>query len=145
MAQANLTHQQRAQVAARFEVWQSVVQVQRWFKSVFGKNKSLSKNTIKNCHDRLINVGSVLRKPYKSRALTARTQVNIEAVKDSCEINSSISVREISKTSGISYGTVFRILKKDLNFKPWKPIAVQEIFPCCIYYFCILFPIVAFS
>ena len=46
-----------------------------------------------------------------------------------CDENHGISVRQISKTSGISHGSVYRILKKDLHFKPWKPIAVQEIFP----------------
>ena len=72
------------------EVTGSIVKVQRLFKSVFGKNTSLSKNTIKNFHDKLINVGYVLREPYKSRALTAGAQDNIEAVKHSCEINSGI-------------------------------------------------------
>ena len=71
----------------------------------------------------------MLRKSYKTRPLTARTQDNIDAVKQTCDENHGISVRQISKTSGISHGPVYRNLKKDLHFKPWKPIAMQEIFP----------------
>ena len=129
MAKANLTPQQRAQIASRFEVWGSIIEVRRWFRSTFGIHKQVSPNTIKTCHYKMLNVGNVLRKPYKSRSLTARTQDNIDAVKKTCDENHSISVRQISKTSGISYGSVYRILKKDLNFKPWKAIAVQQIFP----------------
>jgi len=122
MAQANLTTQQRAQIASRIEVWGSIIEVQRWFCSAFGIHKKLSPNTIKTCHSKLI--WTVLRKPYKSLPLTAQTQDNIDVVKQHVWWEpwhiSSANVQKIP---------VYRILKKDLDFKPWKPIAVQEIFP----------------
>ena len=118
MAQANLTPQQRAQIASRFEVWGSIIEIQRWFRSTFGIHKKVSPNTIKTCHSKLLNIETVLRKSYKTRPLTARTQDNIDAVKQTCDENHGISVRQISKTSGISHGSVYRILKKDLHFKP---------------------------
>ena len=81
MAQANLTPQQRAQIASRFEVWGSIIEVKRWFRSTFGIHKKVSPNTIKTCHSKLLNIGTVLRKSYKTRPLTARTQDNIDVVK----------------------------------------------------------------
>ena len=39
------------------------------------------------------------------------------------------SIRNASSASGLSYTLVRDILHKDLNFKPWKPKSVQELFP----------------
>ena len=37
--------------------------------------------------------------------------------------------KNASSASGLSYKLVIDILHKDLNFKPWKPKSVQELFP----------------
>ena len=60
MVQANLTPQQRAQIASRFEVWGSIIEAQRWFRSTFGIHKKVSPNTIKTCHSKLLNIGTFI-------------------------------------------------------------------------------------
>jgi len=43
-----LTVQERAQIAARYEEWNSVVAVQRWWLTVKGRNATIRQETIKN-------------------------------------------------------------------------------------------------
>ena len=92
MAQTNLTPQQMAKIASSFELWGSLIEVYRWFRSTFGIHKKESPNTIKTCHSKLLNVRNVLLKPYKSGSLTARTQENIETVKRTCDESFGISI-----------------------------------------------------
>jgi len=54
-----LTAKERAQIAARYEVWNSVVAVQRWWLMVQGRNNTIRPETIKNCHSKLLTTGSV--------------------------------------------------------------------------------------
>ncbi|XP_066965221.1 uncharacterized protein [Macrobrachium rosenbergii] len=56
---AGLTLQERAQIAARYEVWRSVPQVQRWWRTVKGRYAEVDTKTIKNCHAKLMATGSV--------------------------------------------------------------------------------------
>ncbi|PSN40078.1 hypothetical protein C0J52_18239 [Blattella germanica] len=49
-----LTVQQRAQIAARYEVWNSVLLVQRWWRNMNGVNATIRPETIKNCHRKLM-------------------------------------------------------------------------------------------
>ena len=64
--------QERVQLAARYEVWRSVVQVQRWWRTIKGRHAQVDPKTIKNCHEKLITTGSVADtrrsgRPSKSR------------------------------------------------------------------------------
>ena len=52
----HLTVQERAQIAARYEVWNSVVAVQRWWRTVKGRNATIRQETIKNGHSKLLRV-----------------------------------------------------------------------------------------
>ena len=54
-----LTVKERAQIAVRYEVWNSVVAVQRWWRTVKGRNTTIRPETIKNCHSKLLTTGSV--------------------------------------------------------------------------------------
>jgi hypothetical protein len=67
-----LTLQERAQIAARYEVWGCIVQVQRWWRTIKGKHAQIDPKTIKNCHKKLMTTGSVADtqrsgRPSKSR------------------------------------------------------------------------------
>ncbi|KAK7072238.1 hypothetical protein SK128_001416, partial [Halocaridina rubra] len=52
-----LTLQERAQLAARYEVWKYVVRVQRWWMTIRGVHAQGDAMTIKNCHAKLIATG----------------------------------------------------------------------------------------
>jgi len=56
----HLTVTERAQIAARYEVWNSVVAVQRWWHVAKGRNTTIHQETIKNCHSKLLTTGSVM-------------------------------------------------------------------------------------
>lgn len=126
---AQLSIQKRFQIAARYEVWRSVTQVQRWFKRTFGKNETLGPNTIKRCHDKLSETGSVNNKKRPKDLPKKRTEEKVAAVRRLFAEDPGRSIRNASSASGLSYHLVRDILHKDLNFKPWKPKSVQELFP----------------
>jgi hypothetical protein len=54
-----LTVQERAQIVARYEEWNSVVAVQRWWLTVKGRNATIRQETIKNCHSKFLTTRSV--------------------------------------------------------------------------------------
>ena len=126
---AQLSIQKRFQIAARYEVWRSVTQVQRWFKRTFGKNETLGPNTIKRCHDKLSETGFVNNKKRPKDLPKKRTEEKVAAVRRLFAEDPGRSIRNASSASGLSYHLVRDILHKDLNFKPWKPTSVQELFP----------------
>jgi len=54
-----LTVKERAQIAARYEVWNSVAAVQSWWRTVKGRNTAFRPETVKNCYSKLLTTGSV--------------------------------------------------------------------------------------
>eukprot|EP00106_Octopus_bimaculoides_P012208 XP_014779650.1 PREDICTED: uncharacterized protein LOC106875864 [Octopus bimaculoides] len=54
-----LTVQEQTKIAARYEVWNSVVLVQRWWHAWKGKHATLRLETIKSCHAKLMTMSSV--------------------------------------------------------------------------------------
>ena len=74
---AQLSLKKRFQIAARYEVWGSITQVQRWFKGTFGRNESLKKDTIYRCHKKLVEGGSVENKKRPKDLPKKRTEENI--------------------------------------------------------------------
>jgi len=55
-----LTVQEQAQIVARYEVWNSVVAVQRWWRVVKGRNATIRQEIIKNCHSILLTVWCIM-------------------------------------------------------------------------------------
>ena len=68
-----LTVQERTEIAARYEVWNSVVAVQRWWHTVKGRYTTIRPETIKNCHSKLLTRGSVTDARRSGRLSTSRT------------------------------------------------------------------------
>ena len=124
-----LSAHKRVSIAARFEVWGSIVQVQRWFKSTFGRNEKLGKNTIKLCHSKLFDTGSVSNTKRPKDLSKKRSAENVAVVRMLFTDDPERSIRNVSLHSDLSYTLVRDILHKNLNFKPWKPQSVQELFP----------------
>ena len=126
---AQLSTQKRFQIAARYEVWRSITQVQRWFKSTFGRNETLGPKTIRRCHENLSESGSVSNKKRPKDLQKKRTDEKVAVVRRLFTDDPGRSIRNVSSVSGLSYTLVRDILRKDLNFKSWKPTSVQELFP----------------
>lgn len=123
-----LSIEERAKIASRYEVWQSVVQVQRWWRAQNGRNASLNARTIKNCHSKLFESGSVKDKKRSGRRPTASREENVNNVQAMFERSPKKSVRQGARESGLTRYAVNKILKKILNFRPWKPNYVQQLF-----------------
>ena len=88
-----LTLQQRAQIASRYKVWQSPIQVQRWWRSEYGKNKTIDAKTIKSCHHKLMTTGSVGDLSRSGRPASNSCEERIQRVSDAF-------VEDGSKSSG---------------------------------------------
>ena len=108
---AQLSTQKLFQIAARYEVWGSVTQVHRWFKSSFGKHETLGPNTIKRCHDKLSESGSVSNKKLAKDLPKKRTEEKIAAVSRLFTDDPGRSITNASLVSGLSYTLVRDILQ----------------------------------
>ena len=51
--------QEHAKIAARYEVWNCTIMVQRWWRAWKGRDETLRPETITNCHAKLMTTGSV--------------------------------------------------------------------------------------
>jgi len=68
-----LTVKERAQIVARYEVWNSLVAVQRWWPTVKGRNNTIRPETIKNCRSKLLTTGSVTDARRSGRPSTSQS------------------------------------------------------------------------
>src|SRR5258705_9159309 len=76
-------HSGRAQIASWFEVWKSVVKVQRWWRTVHDILATIiHPNTIRNCHTKLMTTGSVTDARRSGRPSTVRSPENVAAVEE---------------------------------------------------------------
>jgi hypothetical protein len=76
-----LTTQERAQIASRYEVWNSVVAVQRWWCTMKGGHATVRQETIKNCHSKLLTTGSVKDALWSGRQSTSWSEENVALVR----------------------------------------------------------------
>lgn len=126
MAQ-RLTLQERAQLASRYEVWQSVVRVQRWWRTIHGPRAQVDPKTIKNCHAKLMTTGSVVDVRRSGRPSTSTTQETVHAVQAMFQRSPGKSTRQAARESGLTRYTVRTVLKKVLKWRAWKPHYCQSL------------------
>lgn len=62
----------RAKIASRYKVFQSLVAVQSWWRVVKGANESLNEKNMNNCHRKLLETGSVCDKRRVDVCLLSR-------------------------------------------------------------------------
>lgn len=120
------TTRERAKCAVWFDSMQSVVLVQRRFRTEFnkGRHDSIpSADSIRRWHAALMDTGSVLNAPH-NRVRTRRTDEAIAAVQEHFGDDPHSSTRRASLALGMSRTTVRRILK-DLKWHPYKVHIVQ--------------------
>lgn len=116
----------RTRIAARMEVWQSPIMVQRWWRMVKGRNATLDYKTIKRLHANLIRTGSVTQQKGAGRPKTVITEEAKAAATEAFQRSPKKSIRQYQRESGVSYGSVQRLLK-EMNWRPWKPHFVQAL------------------
>ncbi len=75
-----LTVQDRALIATRYEMWQSVIELQRWWRSQRGRHATLHPNTIKNCHQKLMTTGSVCDTERSGRHSSSRSPEVVDTI-----------------------------------------------------------------
>lgn len=63
-------------LASRHEVWQFVVQVQRRWRSVHGPCASVDAKIIRNCHSKLMSLGSVFN--TYGHPSTSRLEIHVQ-------------------------------------------------------------------
>ena len=85
-------------------------------------SKNWNKNGLDNLLRKIRATNSVDRKPGSGRARSTRTEENIDAVQDLVlsqedRPQTHRSTRQISRETGISQPTVFRIIHEDLKLK----------------------------
>lgn len=118
-----------AKIAIWFDQTQSVVEVQRRFRTHFNdQNRVPSRYVITACHGRLLETGSVLpgkrgpsTPPRPRRTLSTETRV-LEAFRQ----NPEKSLRQGANELGLSSTTIFRILHEK-KMKPYKIQILQAL------------------
>jgi hypothetical protein len=105
----------------------SVVATIRKIKANFGRNHSISKNTVKNIVDKFYQTGSVHDLPRSGGPRTARSAENIAAVSESVRENPRTSVRHRAQELGLSRSSTHRILRIDLHLHPYKVQLRQQL------------------
>lgn len=116
-----LTLTERAQLAARYEVWRSVVAVQRWWRSKHGPRSQVDPKTIKNCHSKLMITGSVADASKTGRPSTTHATNTVEMVREMFTQSPGKSTRQAARECGLSRYTIRTVLKKELQWRAWKP------------------------
>ena len=104
-----LTFKERAQIAARYEVWNSVFAVQIWWRTLKGRNTTIRLETIKNCHSKLLTTGSVTDARRSGRPSTPRSEENMALVRDMFTRSPPKSTRQAVRESGLSRPTVLTV------------------------------------
>jgi hypothetical protein len=100
---------------------------QQKFPDFQGTNQQLAQKVYK-CVNMFLETGSVLRKKGSGQP-TKRTAQNIEEVKQKIAESPNKSIRRLAQETNLSFGTVQLILKKDLQFFPYRVSVVHEIKP----------------
>ena len=111
--------QERAQIALQYHALQSVRDVQSWWRKVNGRNAKLNKKTIWRCYNKLVETGTLLVKKRETKETKVTDPQNITTVKNVVDGDPDKSVRQVGRECGLSYSTVFRILKTELDYRPW--------------------------
>ena len=123
-----LTVQERAQIAARYEVWRSILQVQRWWRTIKGRHAQIDLKTIKNCHEKLTTTGFVTEAQRSGRPSKFRDPEVLQVVQEMFTRSPQKSIRQAARESGSSFRCVHNVLKNEFKWRAWKPHYCQALF-----------------
>ena len=125
-----LTPQQRLQIVQLYyENQRSVKNVFRALRGDYGRHNRPTEPTIRNTITKIETQFTLLDDTRPNRPRPARSEENIAAVAQSVRDDSDESIRRRSQQLGLSYGTTWTILRKDLGLVAYKIQLVQELKP----------------
>ena len=103
--------------------------VYRALRPIYGVHNRPTERTIRHTIGKLKNNLTLLDDTRPIRPRAVRTVENIAAVNESFAKDLEESIRRQSRQLGLSYGTTWAILRKDLGLKAYKIQLVQELKP----------------
>ncbi|KAJ4430259.1 hypothetical protein ANN_22471 [Periplaneta americana] len=122
------TVREQAQIAAHYEVWNSVVLVQRWWRMVKERNATIHPET-RNCHRKLMTTGSIKDAGRTGCPSTFWSEENVAIVWEMFDHSLDKSTSQAACESGLKKYAVHQMLQKELNNCPWKCHYVQQLTP----------------
>ena len=123
----HLALQERAQQAARYEVWKSVVRVQRWWRANKGRYAQVDAKTIKNCHAKLIATWSVADTQRRGRRSNSRGLDVVQVVQEMFTRSPKNSIWQTRRESWLSFHCAQYVLKYEPKWRAWKPHYCQSL------------------
>lgn len=113
---------QRTKVIEFWHQTKSVVKVQREYRRFFNTAHAPNPRTIRRTVDKFSTVGTVcnVNKGRSGRRRTARSEENVQAVREAVVRSPRKSIRRLSKESSMHRTSVHRILTTDLQLFPYK-------------------------
>ena len=125
---ARLALNERCKIAVWMETHQSVITVQRNFRNYFHKDPP-SRPTIYAIHHKFLTTGSVVDIKSTGRHRDIRNVENVVRVLEAFTENPATSIRRVSAETDLSYGSIQRILRKDLKMFPYHVQLLQQLYP----------------
>ena len=100
----HLNLKQRVQLAARYKDCGSVVQVQRWWRTIEGRHAQVDAKTIKNCHATLI--ATVYDTRRRGRPINSRDPEVVQVALEMFTHSPKKSTRQTGRESGLYFHCV---------------------------------------
>ena len=122
-----LTVQERAQIAARYEVWRSIVDVQRWWRTIKGRHAQIDPTTTKNSHVKLMTTGSLTDTQRSGRPSKFRDPEVVQVVQKMFTRSPQKLIRQAARESGLSFCCVRNALNNELKRRAGKPHYCQAL------------------
>lgn len=124
----HLTPQERCEIIKIYHQNQcSVKATWRGLRARFGPHHRPSEQTIRNVVKKFEREFTLLDNPRTNRVRNVRNAENVEAVRQSVRDNPKLSVRRRAQQLDLTYGSTWRIVRKDLGLHPYKIQLVQEL------------------
>ena len=108
---------------------ESLAAAVRKFHTKYGRNSVLTSSTVKRLIEKFRETGSVGDAKHTGRPKTSRSNVNIEAVRESVGENPGTSIRHRGQELQISRSSLQRILEKDLCIHAYIIQLTQQLKP----------------
>ena len=119
--------QERIKVVEAYFATKSIVLTQRQFGRDFPGRNAPSRLTVRRLLDKFRETGSVgdKNKGHSGRPRSARTENNIETLRQRLAESPRKSTRRLSQEAALSRSTVIRIIHQDLHMFPYKIQVLQ--------------------
>ena len=114
-----LTIQERAKIAACYEVGNFIILVQRRWGACKGRHYTLFPEPVRSCHAKPMTTGSVNDKTRSGRPFTNRLAEKVER-RQARSVDAQTAHQPFCE-SKLTRHTIFSVLHKELNYRLWNP------------------------